>query len=363
MKTILLINNGSAGLYGFRRELIEALVQRYNVVLMARANGSVDKLEAMGCRFIHMDMDSHGTNPLKELELVSRYKKAISSVAPDVVLTFTIKPNIYAGRACASLKIPYIANITGLGTAVENGGLMQRITVPLYRWGLRKAGMVFFQNAENRDFMLKRRMVSGAYSLLPGSGVNLNAFPLQAYPDGETVDFTYISRIMREKGIDQYLDAAKEIRSRHPETRFHVYGSANAEYKDSMRRLNEDGTIVFHGYTEQVLDVHKQSACTIHPSCYPEGMSNVLLESCACGRPIITTDRAGCREIVDEGVNGYVVRQYDSRDLIEKIERFLSLSWEQRRDMGLAGREKVEREFDRQIVVHRYLEEIERVGL
>ena len=357
-KKILIFNNSTSGLFGFRREVLEALCRSCEVTVCAKDNGKVDQLTAMGCVYIPAEVNYHGTNPLQELKLVSFYKEQIRRIRPDVVLTYTIKPNIYAGMACAALRVPYVANITGLGTAVENGGLMQRITVPLYRYGLRRARKVFFQNTENRDFMLSRHMVSGPYDLLPGSGVNLERFPLLPYPEGETVDFVMISRIMKEKGIDQYLDAARAIRAKHPETRFHVYGSCDETYRATLEELDQAGIIIFHGYTTDVLGVHQTSCCTVHPTYYPEGMSNVLLESCACGRPIITTDRAGCREVVDDGVNGFVVRQKDSADLIDKIERFLALSREERRQMGLAGRAKVEREFDRRIVVDKYLAEV-----
>ena len=363
MKTVLLVSNVSSGLLNFRHELIERLLQDHRVVILAKDTGSVDECRDMGCEFYNVQSELHGTNPVKELKMVSFYKKTIREIAPDVVLTYTIKPNIYAGMACASLGIPYIANITGLGPAVENGGLLQKITVPLYRYGLRRAKKVFFQNADNRDFMLSRNIVKGDWALIPGSGVNLERFPVLEYPDGETVDFAFIARIVKEKGIDQYLDAARAIRAAHPETRFHVCGKCGAEYEETLKRLHDDGTIIYHGRITDVVGMHRVSCCTVHPTYYPEGMSNVLLESCACARPVIATNRPGCREIVDDGVNGLLVKEKDSADLIEKIERFLQLSREQRRDMGLAGRKKVEREFDRRIVIDKYLEEIVSAGL
>ena len=361
-QSILILNNSSVGLFGFRKELLEALCQRYQVTALAKDTGGSDKLAALGCRYIPMQLDYHGTNPLQELKLIRFYKNAIRSIRPDVVLTYTIKPNIYGGIACSQLGVPCIANITGLGTAVESGGLLQKITVPLYRRGLRGAQKVFFQNAANRDFMLARHMVrKGQYDLLPGSGVNLERFSLLPYPESDTVDFCFISRLMREKGIEQYLDAAESIHARHPEALFHICGSGGEAYRPRIEALEKSGAVVYHGYTTDVAGMHRIFACTIHPSYYPEGMSNVLLESCACGRPIITTGRPGCGEIVDDGVNGFVVREKDSADLVEKIEKFLSLPWERRRDMGLAGRAKVEKEFDRQIVVQKYLDELEAV--
>ena len=354
---ILIVSNVTGGLASFRSELIETISKDYEVIVLASDNGLKNKLEDAGAKVITMELDRHGTNPLKELQLVSYYKKQIQEIKPFVVLTYTIKPNVYAGMAAASLGIPYISNITGLGPAIENGGVLQKITIPLYRYGLRKAQKVFFQNTANRDFMLEHKMVK-KYDLIPGSGVNLEKDTVQPYPQGDTIDFVFISRVVKEKGIDQYLDAAKEIRKRHPETRFHICGACEDDYGKVLKELNDNGTIIYHGKIEDIVGMHRQCSCTVHPSFYPEGMSNVLLESCACGRPIITTDRPGCREIVDDGVNGFVVKQRDSQDLIDKIEKFLNLSWEERKAKGLAGRVKVEREFDRNIVIKKYQEEI-----
>ena len=362
-ETILIISNVTNGLYLFRRELIERLLTEYDVEILAGDTGSVDILRDMGCKVTITEMERHGTNPVKELQLLRHYKRKIKEIDPKIVLTYTIKPNIYGGMACASLGIPYVANITGLGTAVEQKGPMQKPMLFLLKKGLRKAQKVFFQNAENRDFLLKHHVITGDYDLIPGSGVNLERFLLQDYPQGDTIDFVFISRIMKEKGIDQYLDAAKYIRAKYPNTRFHVCGGAGEAYEKLLKELTVDKTIIYHGKISDVVGMHKISSCTIHPTYYPEGMSNVLLESCACGRPIITTDRPGCREIVDDGINGYVVKQQDSHDLIEKVEKFLRLSWEEKKNMGLAGRAKVEREFDRNIVVEKYLEEVKRAGL
>lgn len=357
---ILIVSNVTVGLVSFRRELIETLAKDYEVIVLATDNGRRDILEALGAKVIPVEMERHGTNPLKEIKIVSFYIKQMKEINPFIVLTYTIKPNIYAGMAAAALGIPYVANVTGLGSGVENGGSIARVTIPMYRYGLRKAQKVFFQNTSNLAFMKERKMIKeGQYDLIPGSGVNLERFTVQPYPEGNTIDFVFISRVVREKGIDQYLDAAREVGKKHPETRFHICGGCEESYQEVLKQLHDDGTIIYHGRIDNVAEMHRQCACTVHPSFYPEGMSNVLLESCACGRPIITTDRPGCREIVDDGVNGFVVKQRDSQDLIEKIEKFLELNREEKKAMGLAGRAKVEREFDRNIVIRKYLEEIE----
>lgn len=358
MKILILANN-DVGLYKFRKELIEELLKEHEVFICLPNGDFIKELVSMGCKFISCDLlDRHGTNPIKELKLVFWYKKKLREYKPDIVFTYTIKPNVYGGAACASLDIPYVVNVTGLGTAVENPGLMQLVTVNLYKYGLRKAQKVFFQNTENRDFMVKKGAVKGKYDMLPGSGVNLNNYTVSEYPNGETVDFVFVSRIMKEKGIDQYLEAAKEIKKRHPETRFHICGFCEQTYEDVLQKLNDDGTIIYHGLVKDMSDIYKEMSCIVHPTYYPEGLSNVLLEACASGRPIITTNRSGCREVVDDGINGVVVEEKNSQDLIKKIEEFLSVSWEERRNMGLAGRVKVEKEFNRQIVIQKYLSEI-----
>lgn len=357
---VLIVANADIGLYKFRKELLEKLVKE-NKVYVALPKGEFYKeITEIGCRYINVELDRHGTNPMKELKLISRYKQIMKKIHPDIVFTYTIKPNVYAGIACAALNIPYVANITGLGTAVENPGLMQFITVNLYKYGLRKAQKVFFQNTENRDFMINKKIVKGAYDVLPGSGVNLNNYTVSEYPNGDTVDFVFVSRIMREKGIDQYLDAAQVIRKKYPETRFHICGFCEQAYEKKLQQLNDDGTIIYHGLVKDMASIYAKINCVVHPTYYPEGLSNVLLEAAASGRPIITTNRSGCREVVDNGVNGYVVEEKNSQDLIAKIELFLSLSWDVRKKMGLAGRKKVEMEFDRNIVINKYLQEIEK---
>lgn len=354
MKVMIFANN-DIGLYKFRKELIEELVKDNDVYICLPKGDYIQDLKTLGAKFISCNLlDRHGINPLKELKLILWYKTILKKYNPDMVFTYTIKPNIYAGMACASYNIPYVVNVTGLGTAVENTGVIQFLTVNLYRYALRKAKKVFFQNTENRDFMVKNGIVKKNYDVLPGSGVNLNNYTVSEYPKGNTVDFVFVSRIMKEKGIDQYLEAAKEIRKRHPETRFHICGFCEQAYEDELERLNKNGTIIYHGLVKDMASMYRKMSCTVHPTYYPEGLSNVLLESAASARPIITTNRAGCREVVDNGINGYVVKERNSQDLIEKIELFLSKSFEERERMGLEGRKKVEREFNRQIVIEKY---------
>ena len=362
MSKVLFLVNHDVVIYNFRLEIVERLLaDGHQVVISSPYGERIDALVELGCEFRPVELSRHGMNPVQELKLLGAYLKLIREEKPDIVLTFTIKPNIYGGMACAMLGVPYVVNITGLGTAVENGGPVQHLTVMLYRLALPKVQKVFFQNTENRQFFEDRKLAMGKHDLLPGSGVNLNRFTVLEYPGEETTEFVFISRIMKEKGADQYLEAAEYIRQKYPNTRFHVCGFCEQAYEERLKDLHEKGIINYHGMVRDVRTVIAKTHCTIHPTYYPEGLSNVLLESAACGRPLITTDRSGCREVIDNGVNGFTVRQQDAADLIEKIETFLALPWEQRRAMGLAGRAKVEKEFDRQIVVEKYMEEVAKV--
>lgn len=362
-KRIMLSGNSEMVIFKFRLELIEKLLQEEYKVYTAfpkTAFGDGETISKQyGCHYIELNISSHGTNPFADLRLLQQYKKILNEVKPCALLTYTIKPNIYGAMAAASYNIPCIINVSGLGTAVEQPGVLQWVTTTLYRMATKKVQRVFFQNTENEKFFADRHIADGKRGMLPGSGVNLNRFHVLEYPHGDTVDFLFMARILKEKGIDQYLDAAKSIHAKFPNTVFHVLGVCdNDEYGAKLKQLQEEGIIIYHGQQKDILPFQEINCCTIHPTYYPEGMSNVLLESAACGRPIITTNRSGCKEIIEQGVNGFVCRQKDSNDLICQIEAFLLLTWEQRRDMGLAGRIKVENEFDREIVVEQYIHEI-----
>ena len=363
MKKILMLANDSTYVYNLRLEVIEAMLkEKWSVAIACEKKQRVEELKALGCKLIPIEIGRHGKNPFKDILLMQTYRKILSQEKPDVVLTYNIKPNVYGGIVCGQRHIPYLVNVCGLGTPVEYPGPMQKLTVFLYKLGVKHANCVFFQNKENEEFFNKRNMAPGPHCLLPGSGVNVDKFELLEYPKEETVEFLFISRVMREKGIDQYLDAAKTIHAKHPETVFHVIGGCDDEtYLAKLKKLEQEGVVQYHGQQKNILPWQKISSCTIHPTYYPEGMSNVLLESAACGRPIITTNRSGCREIIDDGVNGYICRQRDSANLIMQIEKFMALSYDDRKAMGLAGRQKVEKEFDRKIVVQKYLERIRNI--
>lgn len=358
MSKILILTNSITGLRSFRLEVMKKFRDEGNdVTIYCPEHEETEEFTEIGCavKFVK-NIQRRGTSIKTDIKLFLEYFKILGKEKPDIVFTYTIKPNIYGAMACAVRGIPCAPNITGLGSAVENGGKMQKLTVFLYKLGFVRVKKVFFQNSENMEFFVKKKIALGKHELLPGSGVNLEKFQLLPYPQKDTVEFAFISRIMKEKGADQYLEAAEYIKEKYPNTVFHVCGNCEEAYQERLADLNEKGIINYHGRLRDIREIHKEIHCTIHPTYYPEGMSNVLLESCASGRAIITTDRSGCREIVDDGVNGFIVQQKNTQDVIEKIEKFLSLSFEERKEMGINGREKVEKEFDRNIVIAKYMD-------
>lgn len=359
MKRVLFLVNHDVVIYNFRKELVERLLKEgYEVIISSPYGERIDLLKDIGCKFVEVKLDRHGKNPLDELKLIVYYKELIKTVKPVIIFSYTIKPNLYGTLAASTCNVPIVTNITGLGSAVENPGLMQKGMIVLYKLAFKKAQTVFVQNTENQQFFIDNNIAVDKLKLLPGSGVNLKQFHVLEYPSDERIEFVFISRIMKEKGIDHYLEMARYIKLKYPKTHFHICGFCEEEYENILKDYEEQGIITYHGLIMDIREVLAYTHCTIHPTYYPEGLSNVLLESLASGRPIITTDRSGCREVLDDGVNGYMIKQRDTQSLIRTVEKFILLSNEQRKQMGLAGRKKVEKEFDREIVVNIYMEEI-----
>lgn len=358
-KRILFLVNHDVVIYNFRLEIVERFINDGHEVHISSPYGErIDDLVNLGAKFHEIKMNRHGMNPIAELRILDYYKKLMKEIKPDICLGFTIKPNIYGAIAARGQHIPFVANITGLGTAVENPGLSQRLAILLYRFAFLKVQRVFFQNEENKKFFDDHGLAKGKGMIIPGSGVNLERYPYREYPKDGTIKFAFISRIMKEKGIDQFLDAAEAMKDRNVE--FHVCGFCEPEYDGRLQEEHKKGRVNYHGMIRNVTGFMGDMHCIIHPTYYPEGISNVLLEACATGRPIITTDRSGCREVVDDGVNGYMIPCQSSEALIIAVDKFLSLTWDEKKTMGQEARSKVEREFDRQIVVEKYVDEVNR---
>ena len=359
---VALIANDTTFIYNLRREILEALIAKgHAVTVIAQVLSHKEELTAMGCNVVDVTIGRRSSNPLGDLKLMWELLTLLRKSKPDVVLTNNIKPNIYGGMACRLLGIRYLPNITGLGTAVEIPGKLQMLTTRLYKWGVAGAECVFFQNSENEQFFRERKMLNkkSRAVLLPGSGVNLEKHQIKPYPQGDTIHFLYIARVMKEKGIDLYLACAKAIHDRYPNTLFHICGMCDDEaYLEILKRAETDGYIKYHGQQKDMVPFFTMAHCIVHPSYYPEGMSNVLLEAASSARPIVATDRSGCRETVDDWKTGFVVPIKDEAALIAAVDKFMQMTWDERREMGLAGRQKMEEEFDRRIVVKMVVDEI-----
>lgn len=369
MKVLILANN-DAGLYKFRKELIQELLFPRAVleereaepceVYISLPHGEfVEELKKLGCQYIDTPFERREMNPLKDLKLLNEYRKMVRKISPDVVLTYTIKPNVYGGIVCRLLKVPYLVNITGLGTSIENEGLLSKIILRMYQAGLKKAKTVFFQNESNAKLFKEKRIVGDNVVLIPGSGVNLKEHCFEEYPSEEHgVQLLFIGRIMRDKGIGEYLDCAEYYADR-TDVSFHIIGGYDEKaYEDRMQELQDRNVIQYFGVQKDVHSFIKSHHAVVLPS-YHEGLSNVLLEGAATGRPIIATDVPGCRETYDNEVTGIGFSAQNSEALIEAVGKFLSLSCEQRADMGVNGRKKVEQTFDKKIVVRAYTKEID----
>lgn len=359
MKKILILANNDVGLYNFRKELIEELIKRnYQVYISLPYGKKVDLLIDMGCKFIDTKIDRRGTNPIKDLKLLRKYYKIIKKINPDVILTYTIKPNIYGGIVCRILKKKCIANVTGLGSSSESKKIINGLIKKMYRYAFKYNYCIFCQNEENLEYLKRLGININALRLIPGSGVNLNKYKILEYPDDKIIRFLFISRIMKSKGIDEYLSAAFEIRSKYKNTEFNILGFCEEDYQEKLSEFEKKGIIKYYGMQDDIIPFLRKCHCTIHPTYYPEGMSNVLLESAASGRPIITTNRSGCKEIVDNNINGFLIKEKDDKDLIRSVEKFIKLPNNEKKQMGIAGRKKIEKEFDRNIVINEYMKVI-----
>ena len=357
---ILILTNNIGGLHSFRKEVMKAIVDAGYEVYISEPDDDerVRYFEGIGCHIIRTEFDRRGMNPVADLKLMLTYRKLIRQLKPEVVLTYTIKPNVYGGLACRLTGTPQLANVTGLGDAIENGGWLQKLTLALYRIGIKKAKCVFFQNQTNRDFCVSHGVTGEHTVLLPGSGVNLEHHQLQPYPEDGTIRFLFMARLLKDKGTEEFFETARVIKKKYPNAEFQILGWCEGDYQQQLDELVKAGVVNYLGSTSDVRPFLAKVHCSIMPS-YHEGMSNVNLESAANGRPVITTDVPGCRETVDDGVTGYLVKPRSAEDLIAKVEQFLLLSYEEKVAMGHAARTKMEREFDREIVVKKYLKEIE----
>lgn len=356
-KHILILVNHEVVIYNFRKELVEKLIsQKYNVTISCPPGLKLKTLEGLGCQVIEQSIDRRSINPVKDAKLILDYFKLCKKLQPDIVLSYTIKPNIYGGIVSTLLKIPYISTITGLGSSLHKESIIKKIMISLYKIGLSKAMAVYVQNESNFLYLVNNGFNPKQLILVPGSGVNLNEFDLKPYPKPDVpIRFLFIGRIMKEKGVYELLAAAKIIKSKGYNVEFHFAGFLDDGFQISPTDIPEN--VQFLGAVNDVGNKIEASHAVILPS-YHEGMSNALLEAAAIGRPLIASNIPGCNEIIDESYNGYLFEVKSIDGIVGKIEKFIRLPYEEKKSMGLASRRKVKNEFNREDIVTEYYNKI-----
>ncbi len=368
---IALLTNNDDDVYCFRKELIEALIaEGYELLISCPDGPKFELMRDIPYIYDNPDIDRRGTNPVKDFGLMMHYRKLFNQYKPAVVLTYTAKPNVYASLAAHQLGIPVINNLTGLGSVVNETGLMKSFIMFLFKQAYRKSACMMFQNETNMKVAIDQGMVKGKYRLIPGSGVDTDRYPLQPYPDGgdgkngAPVVFNYIGRILHDKGVDDYIEAAKRIKAEYPQTEFNMLGfiePTENHYEHDLKELEAQGIVIYRGSQKDVKPFIARAHATIHPSTYGEGMSNVLLESASSGRFLITTNNPGCQETVEDNITGYIYQGGNVDALVQTVEKFLAMPNEQRKTAGELGRKRMEEKFSRKIVINAYKDEIKRI--
>lgn len=360
-KKILILANSVVGLHDFRRELIEKLIRENDVVASTPFddNNKVALLQETGCRLINTEMERRGMNPVRDITLMLKYWRQISAEKPELVITYTIKPNIYGSTICRLRKVPYAVNITGLGTAFEKSGILRKAVTAMYRFALKNAKVVFFENSENMQMFIDERMIRKEQAkLLNGAGVNLERFGLLPYPqDCEETRFLFIGRVMAEKGVDELFTAMRKLTADGVKCSLDMLGGFDEDYASKIKEAETEGWLRYHGYQSDVRPFINRCHCFVLPS-WHEGMANTNLECAASGRPVITSNIHGCLEAVEDGVSGYLAKVKDADDLYVKMKQFSELDGAVRETMGLAGRKRMEDVFDKKRIVGETIKEI-----
>jgi len=369
LKKIIISINTTWNIYNFRLGLVKTLLkQGYEVYAVSPKDGYVEKLEKIGLKHIDIKINNKGTNPIEDMKLIYDYYKIFKEIQPDVALLYTIKPNIYGNIAAKFSSIKTISNISGLGTVFLHDNFSSKVARFLYKIALKQPQKVFFQNNDDKNLFVKNNLIDPQKTdILPGSGINTKIFkPVCINKNNDKFIFLMIARLVRDKGIMEYIKAAEIIKNKYKDkVEFWILGSfyfnnPTAITSEEIKKWEEKNIIKYLGTSDNVKDFILKADCIVLPS-YREGLSRVLLESASMAKPIITTNVPGCRDVVDDGINGYLCKLKDYKDLADKMEKMLNLTEEKRKKMGKAGRKKILKEFDEKIVIEKYLETIEKL--
>lgn len=364
MPKALILANSSSGLYDFRNELLTGLMaEGFEVVVSLPDDLKVKELTDEGCRVVHTDINRRGVNPMQDMALFGAYKRLLKSEKPDIVITYTIKPNIYGGFAARLLRVPYISTVTGLGSTFERGGVLLKLIVAMYKISLKGCRCLFFQNEYNKGIFEKYGIRGKKAVVVNGSGVNLEKHKFEEYPGhrDNVTRFLYIGRLMKEKGTEELLYAAEKAHEKYGDkVSFAAVGYSEEDFEDQVKEATDGGYFKTIPYQKDIHPYIKETDAVVHPS-YHEGMSNVLMEAAATGRPVIASDINGCKEVVERDVSGYLCTPRDKESLYDAIEKFIELPLEKRADMGKAARKCVEQKFDRRSIILTYINEIKQI--
>ena len=368
-KKILFLATHFISLYSTRRELIQELCEQgYDVYLSLPESDDNKFFTDLGCKILPIKVDRRGTNPFKDIFVILNYFKTIRKFKPDIILSYEIKPNIYGGFVNRFLRNPktrkkyfQVCNITGTGATFLEDDFLSKFCKFLYKISVKHTSLVYFQNPMDKEFFVKNKMVKSNFALLPGSGVNLNQFSLKELPKDDEVGFIFIARVMKLKGIDEYLEAAQKIKEKYSNVKFYIAGFNEEEnYMRIIDEYDDKGIVEYLGFRSDIVNCIEKCHCTVLPSHGGEGVPNVLLESAAMGRACIGSKIAGTVDVIEDGKTGYLFTAKNSDELAAVIEKYLMLSYQEKVQMGLRGRERMENIFDRNIVIKKYIEVIEK---
>lgn len=360
-KRILVLANNSGGLYRFRKELLgEIINQGYEVIASTPFDENVDDLKKLGVSLIETKMDRRGMNPIKDFNLLLDYFKLVKIFKPQLIITYTIKPNLYGCTIARLTKVPYAINITGLGTAFQNNGMLNKLVTIWYSFVCKRVKIIFFENEENKNVFVENNIViENKCCVLNGAGVNILDFSYEEYPKDESIiHFLFIGRIMKEKGVEELFCAVEKLYEESNHIVLDVLGNYEDNYREVIDSLTKRGIVNYYGYQSDVRPFIKQCHCFVLPS-YHEGMANTNLESAAMGRPVITSDIPGCREAIVDNTSGYLCKKKDTNDLYKVMKRFIKLTHDEKRKMGILGRKRMESIFDKKKVIEKTMKELE----
>lgn len=363
MKVAIVLNT-SWNIYNFRMNFVRTLLEKgYEVHTIAPVDSYTARLVDAGCHHHPVRMDSRGINPIKDFALILELRGIYKKVRPDIILHYTIKPNIYGAVAAATLGIPTVNNVCGLGTVFLRNNILSRVAILLYRWSFRFPKKVFFQNPDDRDLFIKQNLVAPeSADLLPGSGIDLQRFAPQPFRRNTTFTFLLISRLITDKGILEYVEAIRRLKAEGINARFQLLGAKDPLHRrgipvETIQQWIDDRTVEYLGTTEDVRPFIHAADCIVLPS-YREGTPHTLLEAASCAKPIVATDVPGCKQVVEHNVNGLLCRLKDADDLAEKMKAISRLRDEALLQFGENGRKKMEEEFDESRVIGKYLDAI-----